>query len=188
VLRDLQRLRVLKVGDVLDKQQQGMAGGEVWRQLRRGIVVPGEGPVNAGKKGVQEHRRSVGILFPYLIWLETERRVMFDDGVDVGCLPAVMATGVPRARVTEGGEGGAESLPEDAVVLMVSLVGVEWLCTGWSAEDRAAAEERGSSELRGMVLGCRKPKLAGLRSTSGSRRGSGCTGSRFTGGVGVDRR
>jgi hypothetical protein len=39
-----------------------------------------------------------------------------------------------------------------------------------------------------MVLGCRKPKLAGLRSTSGSRRSSGCTGSGFRGDVGGCRR
>jgi hypothetical protein len=33
VLRGLQRLLVTMVGDVLDKQRQSMAGGEVWRRL-----------------------------------------------------------------------------------------------------------------------------------------------------------
>jgi hypothetical protein len=47
---------------------------------------------------------------------------------------------------------------------------------------------RSSSELQGMVLGCRKPKLVGLRSTSGSRRSSGCTGSGFGGDMGGCRR
>jgi hypothetical protein len=47
---------------------------------------------------------------------------------------------------------------------------------------------KSSSELREMVLGCRKPKLAGLRSTSGSRQSSGCTGSGLGGDVDGCRR
>jgi hypothetical protein len=52
-----------------------------------------------------------------------------------------MAVGVLRARATEGGEGGAGSLQGDEVVLLAPWVGVERLCTGRSAEGRAAAEE-----------------------------------------------
>jgi hypothetical protein len=73
--------------------------------------------------------------------------VVIDGGVDLGLLPAAMAAGVPRARAMEGGEGGAESLQGNDVVLMMPLVGVEGFCTGWSAEDRAATEERGSLVL-----------------------------------------
>jgi hypothetical protein len=50
------------------------------------------------------------MLSPCLIWSETGRRVVLDGGVNVGLLPATMAAGVLRARVTEGGEGGARSL------------------------------------------------------------------------------
>jgi hypothetical protein len=39
----------------------------------------------------------------------------------------------------EGGGEGAESLPEDDVVLMMLLVGVEGSCTGGSTRSRAAA-------------------------------------------------
>jgi hypothetical protein len=76
---------------------------------------------------------------------------MLDDGEDVGFLPVVMAAGVLRARATEGGEGGAESLQEDDVVLLVPLVGVERPCTGGSTEGRAAAEE-GARRRRGPVI------------------------------------
>jgi hypothetical protein len=67
--------------------------------------------------------------------------VVIDGGVDLGFLLAVMAAGVPQARVTKGGEGGAGSLQGDDVVLLAPWVGVERLCTGWSAEGRVATEE-----------------------------------------------
>jgi hypothetical protein len=73
--------------------------------------------------------------------------MVLDGGVGVGFLSAAMAAGVLRVRATEGGEGGAESLSEDDVVLMMPLAGVGRLCTGWSAEGRAAAEESGSPAL-----------------------------------------
>jgi hypothetical protein len=38
------------------------------------------------------------------------QRVVIDGGVDLGLLPAAMAAGILQARVTEDGEGGAESL------------------------------------------------------------------------------
>jgi hypothetical protein len=81
------------------------------------------------------------MLSPNLIWSKIRRRVVLDDGVDIGFLPAAMVTGVLWVRVMEGGEGGAGSLQGDDVVLLTPWVGVERLCTGWSAEGRAAAEE-----------------------------------------------
>jgi hypothetical protein len=51
-------------------------------------------------------------------------------------------------RATEGGKGGAGSLQEDDVVLMVPLIGAERFCISGSTGGRAAAEERGSPALR----------------------------------------
>jgi hypothetical protein len=45
-------------------------------------------------QGAHEHQERVGMLFPYSIWSETERRVVLDGGVGIGFLPAVMAAGV----------------------------------------------------------------------------------------------
>jgi hypothetical protein len=104
--------------------------------------------VNMGEQGVREHRGSVGMLSPNLIWTETGRRVVIDGGVNLGYLPAAMAAGVLWARATEGGEGGPESLPEDDVVLLMPSVRVGRLCTGGSAGGRAAAVERGPPALR----------------------------------------
>jgi hypothetical protein len=59
-------------------------------------------------QGAHEYRERLGMLFPYSIWLETERRVVLDGGMGVGFLPAAMAAGVLRARATEGGEGRAK--------------------------------------------------------------------------------
>jgi hypothetical protein len=50
---------------------------------------------------------------PNSIWTEAGRRGVIDDGVNLGFLQAAMAAGVLQARVTEGGEVGAGSLPED---------------------------------------------------------------------------
>jgi hypothetical protein len=96
---------------------------------------------------MHEHRERVRMLFPGSIWSETGRRVVLDDGVDVGFLPAAMATGVLRARATEGGDGGAESLQGDDVVLLVPWVRVERSCAGGLMGGRVATEERGSSAL-----------------------------------------
>jgi hypothetical protein len=74
------------------------------------------------------------MLSPCSIWTETGQRVVIDGGVDLGFLPAAMAVGILQARATEGGEGGAGSLQGDEVVLLAPWVGVERLCTGWSAE------------------------------------------------------
>jgi hypothetical protein len=112
----------------------------------------GEGPENMGKQGAREHRGSAGMLSLNLIWSETEQKVVIDGGVDFRLLPAAMATGVPRARATEGGEGGVGSLQEDDVVLMMPLVGVERLCTGRSAGGRAAVEERARRRCGPAVL------------------------------------
>jgi hypothetical protein len=47
--------------------------------------------VNVGRKGAQEHCGSAGMLFPYLIWSETEQKVVIDGGA---------------GRVLTGGDGG----------------------------------------------------------------------------------
>jgi hypothetical protein len=73
---------------------------------------------------------------------------VIDGGVNLGSLPAVMAAGVLQARAMEGNEGGAGSLQEDDVVLMVPLIGAERSYISGSTGGRAAAEERGSPVLR----------------------------------------
>jgi hypothetical protein len=78
------------VGDVHQDQRRSTAGGEGWRRPCRGIVVPGEGPANMGKQGAHEHRGSAGMLSLNLIWLEIGQRVVLDNGVDVGFLPAAI--------------------------------------------------------------------------------------------------
>jgi hypothetical protein len=88
------------------------------------------------------------MLSPNLIWSETRWRMVLDGGVCVGFLLEAMAAGVLRVRATEGGEGGAESLPEDDVVRMMPLAGMGRLCTGGSTGGQTAAEERGSPALR----------------------------------------
>jgi hypothetical protein len=87
------------------------------------------------------------MLSPNLIWTEAGRRGVIDGGVDLGFLLAAMAAGVLQARVTEGGKGGAGSLQDDDVVLMVPLIGADRFCIGGSTGGRAAAEERGSPVL-----------------------------------------
>jgi hypothetical protein len=72
---------------------------------------------------------------------------MIDGEVNLGFLPAAMAAGVLQARATEVGEGGAESLQEDDVVLMVPLIGAGRSCIGESTGGQAAAEEEGSPAL-----------------------------------------
>jgi hypothetical protein len=49
VPHDLQRLLIKMEGDVFEGQQQGTAGDELRRRPRRGVVVPGKGPVNMGE-------------------------------------------------------------------------------------------------------------------------------------------
>jgi hypothetical protein len=110
-----------------------MAGGEVWWRSCRGACSSGDGPTNMEEQGMREHRGSAGMLSPNLIWSETEQKVVIDGGVDLGLLPAAMAACVLRARATEGGEGGAESLLEDDMVLMMPLAGVGRLCSDGSA-------------------------------------------------------
>jgi hypothetical protein len=52
-------------GDVLDEQGWNTAGGEEGRRPRRRAGVPGEGPVNTGKQGMQKHRGEVRVRYPY---------------------------------------------------------------------------------------------------------------------------
>jgi hypothetical protein len=93
-----------------------------------------EGPANMEEQGAHEHRGSAGVLSPNLIWSQTGQRVVIDGGVNFGLLPTAMATGVLQAGATEGGDGGAESLQGDDVVLLKPWVRVERLCISWSAE------------------------------------------------------
>jgi hypothetical protein len=64
------------------------------------------------------------MLSPCLIWSEIERRVVFDGGVDVGFLPAVMAVGVLWAGAMEGGGEVVEKLQGNVTKLVVSSIGV----------------------------------------------------------------
>jgi hypothetical protein len=74
--------------------------------------------------------------------------VVIDGGGNLEFLPAAMVAGVLQARATEGGEGGAESLLEDDVVLMVPLIGAERSYICGSTGGRAATEEEGSPALQ----------------------------------------
>jgi hypothetical protein len=78
---------------------------------------------------------------------------VIDGGVNLGSLPAAMAAGVLQARAMEGGEGGAGSLQDDDVVLMVPLIGVGRSCIGGSTGGRAAVKEEGSPALRSSDSG-----------------------------------
>jgi hypothetical protein len=80
------------------------------------------------------------MLSPCLIWSETGRRVVLNDGVDVRFLPAAMAVGVLWAAAMGGGGEVVEELLHVGVVLLVPLAGMERLCTGGSTGSRAAAE------------------------------------------------
>jgi hypothetical protein len=86
--------------------------------------------------------------------------------------------------VTEGGEGGAESLQGDDVVLLVPLVGVKRPCTGGSMGGRAAADLGAHRRCGGVMVGRGKMKLVGLKSTSESLRCSGSTGLKLGGSKG----
>jgi hypothetical protein len=66
---------------------------------------------------------------------------------------AAMVAGVLQARAMEGGEGVAESLQEDDVVLTVLSIGAERVYIDGSTGGRAAAEERGSPALRSSGSG-----------------------------------
>jgi hypothetical protein len=101
-----------------------------------------------GEQGTREHRGSAGMLSPNSIWTKAGRRVVIDCGVELGFSPAAMVVGVLQARATEDGEGGAGSLQEDDVVLMVLLIRAERVCIGGSTGGRATAEEEGSPALR----------------------------------------
>jgi hypothetical protein len=78
---------------------------------------------------------------------------VIDGGVELGFSPAAMVVRVLQARETEGGEGGAGSLQEDDVVLVVPLIGAERPCIGGLTGGRAAAEEEGSPALWSGVSG-----------------------------------
>jgi hypothetical protein len=87
---------------VLEEQWWSMAGGERWRQPRRRVCVPGEGPANMDGGGAHEHSGSVGMQFQYLIWSEMGRKGVVDGEVDLGLSPAAMAA----RRSVDWGVGG----------------------------------------------------------------------------------
>jgi hypothetical protein len=124
---------------VLEGHQRSTAGDEQWRRPRRGVVVPGKGPVNTGEQGTHEHRGSVGMLSPNSIWTEVGRRGVIDGGVELGFPPAAMVAGVLQARAMEDGEGVAGSLQEDDVVLTVLLIGAGRPCIGGLTGGRVVA-------------------------------------------------
>jgi hypothetical protein len=85
--------------------------------------------------------------------------------------------------VPEGGGEVVEELPRDDVVLTVCLAGAKKLCMGGSTARPSGSGALSSPALREMMFGCRRTKLDGLVSTSGSRwcsnsSGSGLGGSR----------
>jgi hypothetical protein len=92
--------------------------------------------------------------------------------------------GVPVARVPEGGEEAARNLLRVDVVLLVPLAGVKRLCIGGSTARPSGSGALSSPALWKMLLGCRKAKLDGSVSCSGSRWCFSSTGSRVRGGVG----
>jgi hypothetical protein len=109
------------------------------------------------------------MLFPCLIWSETGRRVVLDDGVDVGLLPAVRA-----ARCSTGwGVGGWQGSSRRASTRWCGAVGAfggdgtalyQWV------DGKASGGGAGSSPaLWGMSLGCKKMKLGGSMSCRESR-------------------
>jgi hypothetical protein len=108
-----------------------------------------------GEQGTREHRGSAGMLSSNSIWTKAGWRVVIDGGVELGFSPAAIVVGVLQARATEDGEGGVGSLQEDDVVLMVLLIGAEWVCIGGSTGGRTTTEEEGSPALRSGDFGGR---------------------------------
>jgi hypothetical protein len=79
--------------------------------------------------------------------------------------------------VPEGGEEVVEELPHDDVVRTVCLAGATKLCIGGSTARPSGGGALSSPALREMMFGCRRTKLDGLVTTSGSRWGSNSSGS-----------
>jgi hypothetical protein len=72
------------------RQATAEQGRRRWRRPWRCIIIPGEGSVNMGGQGAQEHHWSMGILLQYSIGPEMGQREVFDGGA---------------ARVLTGGDG-----------------------------------------------------------------------------------
>jgi hypothetical protein len=83
--------------------------------------------------------------------------------------------------VPEGGGKVVEKLPNDDVVLTVCLARAKKLCMGGSTARPSGGGALSSPALREMMFGCRRTKLDGLGSTSGSRWGSNSSGSGLEG-------
>jgi hypothetical protein len=71
--------------------------------------------------------------------------------------------------VPEGGGEVVEELPRDDVVLTVCLAGAKRLCISWSTVRPSGGGALSSPALWKMLLECRKAKLDGSVSCSGSR-------------------
>jgi hypothetical protein len=91
VLHDLQDEVHMLVGGGHEERRRNKVDGEEWRQPWRRVRVPDEGPANMEGWSAHEHRRVVGMLFRYLIWLEVGQKGVVD---------------VEVARVFTGGDGG----------------------------------------------------------------------------------
>jgi hypothetical protein len=101
------------------------------------------------------------MLLPCLIGPGMGQKVVIHGGVVFRLLPAVMAASVLRARVTEGGEGGAGSLQGGDVVLLVPLVRVERPCTDGSTGGRVAAELGAHRRCGGWCYGVKNRNWMG---------------------------
>jgi hypothetical protein len=86
--------------------------------------------------------------------------------------------------VPEGDEEAARKLLQVDVVLLVPLAGMKRLCIGGSTARPSSGGALSSPALWKMLLGCRKAKLDGSVSSSGSRWCFSSTGSWVRGGVG----
>jgi hypothetical protein len=77
----------------------------------------------------------------------------------------------------EGGGEVVEELRRDDVVLTVCLARAKKLCMGGLTARPSGGGALSSPALREMMFGCRRMKLDGLGSTSGSRWCSNSSGS-----------
>jgi hypothetical protein len=75
-----------------------MAGGEEGRRPRQRAGVPGEGPANTGKQGVQEQRGEVRVRFRYPNWPRMWRKRVVNGEAVLGHL----RRGAARGRGNSG--------------------------------------------------------------------------------------
>jgi hypothetical protein len=97
----------LAEGVVIDGQGRSTAGGKERRRPRRRAGVPGEGPVNTGNQGAQEHQGEVRVRFPNLIWPRKRWKWVVDGEVVLGRFRRGAAWGWSNS-----GEGGPGAGPD----------------------------------------------------------------------------